>query len=69
MISVVFRLLYVALLGGLVAAFPLRAGPVHPWEKVEIVLHAAKPYANPYFDVDVWVDLTGPGFSKRCYGF
>ena len=41
----------------------------HVWEKVEIVLHADGEYANPYMDVDVWVDLVGPGFEKRCYGF
>ena len=51
------------------------------WEKVEIVLRAephgvGEPhsvgegeYANPYTDVEVWVDLEGPGFRKRCYGF
>ncbi|UCF17779.1 MAG: DUF5060 domain-containing protein, partial [Phycisphaerales bacterium] len=41
----------------------------HVWEKVEIVLRADKPYENPYTDVEVWVDLQGPGFDKRCYGF
>jgi hypothetical protein len=41
----------------------------HVWEKVEVVLKAEKPYENPYKDVEVWVDLTGPGFQKRCYGF
>ena len=39
------------------------------WEKVEITLQADKVSANPYKDVEVWVDLTGPGFKKRCYGF
>ncbi len=39
------------------------------WEKVEIVLQADNAYENPYKDVTVWVDLTGPGFQKRCYGF
>lgn len=41
----------------------------HVWEKVEIVLHADCEYANPYADVDVWVDIKGPGFESRCYGF
>ena len=45
------------------------AGPVGVWEKIEITLQANKTYENPYKDVDVWVDLTGPGFKKRCYGF
>jgi len=41
----------------------------HVWEKVEIALHAIGAHANPYTDVEVWVDLKGPGFEKRCYGF
>jgi len=44
-------------------------GAVHVWEKVEIALVAKKTYANPYTKVEVWVDLRGPGFSKRVYGF
>jgi len=39
------------------------------WEKVEITLYAEKSYENPYKEVEVWVDLKGPGFEKRCYGF
>ena len=39
------------------------------WQKVEITLKAQNKYDNPYTDVDVWVDLKGPGFNKRCYGF
>ena len=42
---------------------------VHVWEKVEITLHAANIYANAYTDLDVWVDLRGPGFQRRVYGF
>jgi len=45
------------------------AAPVHVWEKVEITLSASNAYANPYTDVQVWVDLNGPGFARRCYGF
>ena len=47
----------------------LIAATSHTWEKIEISLTAAKTYPNPYFEVEVWVDLTGPGFNKRCYGF
>jgi hypothetical protein len=39
------------------------------WEKVEIELIAENTYSNPYTDVEVWVDLKGPDFSERCYGF
>ena len=45
------------------------AQTAHTWEVQEIVLHAAKPYANAYKDVDAWVELKGPNFSKRVYGF
>ncbi len=41
----------------------------HVWEKVELTFHAKHSYGNPYTNVEVWVDLKGPGFAKRCYGF
>jgi hypothetical protein len=41
----------------------------HVWEKVEIVLHSKTKRANPYTETKVWVDLKGPDFAKRCYGF
>ncbi len=41
----------------------------HTWEVQEITLSATRAYANPYADVVVWVQLEGPGFSKRVYGF
>ncbi|MGO8835937.1 MAG: DUF4038 domain-containing protein [Limisphaerales bacterium] len=42
---------------------------VHVWEKVEQTFHAQNQYANPYTNVEVWVDLKGPRFDKRCHGF
>ena len=30
---------------------------------------SAKAYANPYVDVECWIELAGPGFAKRVYGF
>lgn len=42
---------------------------VHVWQTVEITLHASEHYELPWTDVQVWVDLEGPGFSQRCYGF
>ncbi len=47
----------------------LVADPVHVWEKQELTFRATSHYRNPYTEVTVWVDLTGPGFSKRVYGF
>jgi hypothetical protein len=41
----------------------------HVWEMKEIRLTAAKNYSNYYMDVTCWVELKGPGFSKRIYGF
>ena len=42
---------------------------VHIWEKQEVTLTSARSFPNPYTDVTVWVDLTGPNFKKRVYGF
>jgi len=41
----------------------------HVWEKIELTFEAEKTYDNPYTEVEVWVDLEGPGFDNRCYGF
>jgi hypothetical protein len=59
----------VLLLGGVLTPGPARAESHHVWEKVEVTLHAKGTCDNPYKDVTVWVDLKGPGFDKRCYGF
>src|SRR5579863_4014403 len=48
---------------------PSSAATVHVWEKQELTLTAARAFANPYTDATVWVDLTGPNFRKRVYGF
>jgi hypothetical protein len=45
------------------------AAPVHVWEKQELTFTSIQDYPNPYIDVVVWVDLTGPNFNKRIYGF
>ena len=42
---------------------------IRTWDMQEIVLHAQRAYDNYYTDVDVWVQLEGPGFDKRVYGF
>ena len=44
-------------------------GAAHVWEKQELTLTSANAFGNPYTDVVVWVDLKGPDFSKRVYGF
>lgn len=35
----------------------------------EITLTAARDYGNGYTDVTCWVELEGPNFSQRVYGF
>jgi len=42
---------------------------IHPWEKQELSFTASRTYGNPYTEATVWVDLTGPHFQKRIYGF
>ena len=42
---------------------------IHVWDVHEVVLNALCVYENPYMDLDVWIDLKGPGFEKRVYGF
>ena len=42
---------------------------IHVWEMQEITFQAKNSYKNAYTEVTVWVDLSGPGFNKRVYGF
>ncbi|QMU30567.1 apiosidase-like domain-containing protein [Adhaeribacter radiodurans] len=45
------------------------APAVHVWEMQELTFTAKNSYKNAYTDVTVWVDVTGPDFQKRVYGF
>ena len=47
----------------------INSGEVHVWETQEIVLATSREYANPYVEVECWVDLEGPGFRQRVHGF
>jgi hypothetical protein len=49
--------------------FLLASSAVHTWEKQEVTLKAERSCNNPYTEVVVWIDLTGPDFNKRVYGF
>ncbi len=42
---------------------------VHLWEKHELSFSSQNSYSNPYTQATIWVDLEGPGFRKRVYGF
>ena len=39
------------------------------WEPLELSFEAQGDYSNPYVDVRCWVELKGPGYSKRIEGF
>jgi hypothetical protein len=63
-----FSILFILVLGSEAQA-RLQSGEVHVWETQEIVLATSRDYPNPYVDVECWVDLEGPGFKRRVYGF
>ncbi|WP_345785690.1 DUF5060 domain-containing protein [Pelagicoccus sp. SDUM812002] len=50
---------------------PTRLEPeeVHVCEVQEIHLYSQAEYENPYTEGDCWIELEGPNFSKRVYGF
>ncbi len=54
---------------GLLALPRQAAAAVHIWEKHELTLASTSSFSNAYLEVIVWVDLTGPNFKKRVYGF
>ena len=51
------------------AAPQLARGEAHVWDVQEIRLQSAQDYSNPYVDVVCWIDLEGPSFLRRVYGF
>ncbi len=51
------------------AALAWPATGAHVWEKQELTFTAARTYTNAYTEAVVWVDLVGPDFNKRVYGF
>ncbi|GGA50152.1 apiosidase-like domain-containing protein [Pelagibacterium lentulum] len=46
-----------------------RQAPIRVWSKLDLAFTAETDFDNAYADALVWVDLEGPGFSKRVYGF
>ena len=66
--AICLRSLFVAaLLTGTASAFS--PSTVHVWEKNELTFTASRSWANPYAEVTIWVNLVGPGFQKRVFGF
>jgi hypothetical protein len=64
--SVIYFFLFVFFQNATKAETP---SPVHVWEIQEIVLKTENEYRNYYTEVTCWVELTGPDFKKRVYGF
>src|SRR5918993_3741766 len=68
MVRVKGRLLFLIIIN----AFAITAtgqSPVHVWEMQQLDFTASNTYKNPYTDVKMWVELSGPSFNKRVYGF
>ena len=42
---------------------------IHVFEVKEIELTCRNDYDNPYTDVECWVELEGPGFKDKVFGF
>ena len=57
------------LLGAASAQARLQSGEIKVWQTQEVTFEAGRDYANPYVDVEVWIELAGPGFKRRVYGF
>jgi len=47
----------------------LSRGEAHVWDAQEVTFQSTREYPNPYADVVCWIDLEGPSFSRRVYGF
>ncbi len=63
-------LLVLAVIGlSSIAQARLQSGEVYVWETQEITLAATRDHANPYMEVECWVDLEGPEFKRRVWGF
>lgn len=53
----------------LVSCAKMELKKIHVSEVKEIILSAENEYSNPYTEVETWVELSGPDFSKKIYGF
>ena len=63
-------LAFFVLSGAAPARAALSSGEAHVWETQEITLRSRRrEYANPYVGRECWIDLEGPGFARRVYGF
>jgi len=68
-VSIRLKPSHLAVWAGLLPLAATQAAPVHVYQKVELTFTATRHYNNAYTDVEMWVDLKGPDFSRRCYGF
>ena len=63
--------IFVIILGSLISACTeIKKDPLHVWETLELTFQAKQDYSNPYKEVEMWVNLTGPeNFNRRIRGF
>jgi hypothetical protein len=67
--TTVFSKLTLVLAGSAVGwALNARAA-IHVWEKQELTFTATGAFTNAYTEATVWIELTGPNFNKRVFGF
>ena len=62
-----YTCIYFIIINNLIADDP--NSNIHTWDMKEIILKAENIYENYYTEVTCWVELKGPDFSKRIYGF
>jgi len=65
----IHKQLFAVLLSLLITLEVASQSTIHTWEMQEITLEAENSYENPYVEVILWIDLSGPEFSKKVYGF
>ena len=64
-----FSIYFLVFIGLTLNVYSESSKDIHVWEMQELTFTAENTYDNAYTDVMVWVDLTGPDFNKRIYGF
>lgn len=65
----ILKRLHIALVLTVAYFVPAAQTEVHVWETQELTFNSSNSYNNAYTDVKFWIDLKGPGFDKRVYGF
>lgn len=67
----IYIFFFVIILGSSVPACEkIETESLHLWETLELTFQAEQDYANPYTEIEMWVNLTGPeNYNRRIWGF